>query len=236
MSKFLDLIKKHPVASLSIVVGAVAIIVSGSLFISSAVQYDKYSKDYDDMKTKLLANTPQLPQEVFKDNEYVEYDDASGDVISTKSSYANKYVFNIHDADIDLDTVDQPTFAKFGDTSWDVASGFKKGGSITYTIDLASNGMSDIDVYLGLGEVKNIPIDNLIDFITIKVNGLSVTTVDFNLPNNGSLQQLVLKNTNLIKGENTLEFATSVGDGSSANNFIMPAIAAVTFITDAELA
>ena len=96
--------------------------------------------------------------------------------------------------------------------------------------------MSDIDVYLGLGEVKNIPIDNLIDFITIKVNGLSVTTVDFNLPNNGSLQQLVLKNTNLIKGENTLEFATSVGDGSSANNFIMPAIAAVTFITDVELA
>ena len=62
MSKFLDFIKKHPVASLSIAVGAVAIIVSGSLFISSVVQYDKYSKDYDDMKTKLLANTPQLPQ------------------------------------------------------------------------------------------------------------------------------------------------------------------------------
>ena len=96
--------------------------------------------------------------------------------------------------------------------------------------------MSDIDVYLGLGEVKNVPIDNLIDFITIKVNGLSVTTVNFDLPKDGSLQQLVLKNTNLIKGKNTLEFATSVSDGSNANNFIMPAIAAVTFITDANLA
>ena len=96
--------------------------------------------------------------------------------------------------------------------------------------------MSDIDVYLGIGEIKNIPIDNLIDFITIKVNGLPVTTVDFNVPKDGSLQQLVLKNTNLIKGDNTLEFATSVGDGTNANNFIMPAIAAVTFITDVDLA
>ena len=70
--------------------------------------------------------------------------------------------------------------------------------------------------------------------VTIKINGLAVKTVDFDLPTSGELQQLVLKNTNLIKGENTLEFATSVSDGS--NNFIMPAIAAVTFITDIALA
>ena len=107
---------------------------------------------------------------------------------------------------------------------------------MTYTINVASNGMSDIDVYLGMGEIKNVPIDNLIDFITIKINGLAVSTVDFDLPSDGSLQQLVLKNTNLIKGENKLEFATSVGDASSENNFIMPAIAAVTFITDVALA
>ena len=65
---------------------------------------------------------------------------------------------------------------------------------------------------------------------------MPVTTVDFNVPNDNSLQQLVLKKTNFIKGENTLEFATSVSDGSSADNFIMPAIAAVTFISDVELA
>ena len=105
---------------------------------------------------------------------------------------------------------------------------------MTYTINTASNGMADVDVYLAIGEVKNVPIDNLIDFITIKINGLSVTTVDFNLPSDGAKQQLVLKNTNLVKGKNTLEFATSVSDGS--NNFIMPAIAAVTFITDVALA
>jgi len=235
MSKFVDLIKKHPIASLSITLGAVAIIVSGTVFISSAVNYDKYGKSYDEMKTKLLANTPQLPDLVFKDNTYVTYDDANKSVSSTKSSFANAYLLTANDAIIDLDE-GQPTFATYASTSWEVASGFKKGGSITYKIETAASGMSDVDVYLGIGEVKNIPIDNLIDFITIKINGLPVTTVDFDIPNDNSLQQLVLKNTNLIKGENTLEFATSVGDGSSANNFIMPAIAAVTFITDAELA
>ena len=235
MSKFFDLIKKHPVASLSIVVGAVALIVSGSVFINSKVKYDKYSSDYEDMKTKLLANTAQPPEEVIKDNEYVTYDDDAADISETKSSYKNAYLLTVNHAEIDLDEGD-PEIVTFGDTAWEVANGFKKGGSITYKIETATYGMSDIDVYLGLGEIKNVPIDNLIDFITIKVNGLPVITVDFDLPSDGSLQQLVLKNTNLIKGENTLEFATSVGDASSANNFIMPAIAAVTFITDVDLA
>ena len=233
MSKFLDLIKKHPIASLAIAVGAVAIILSGSVFIGSVVSYDKYSKDYEDMKAKLLANTPQLPENVLKDNEFVEYDDENGSIVSTQSSYKNEYLLKVDDAEIELDEEGEPEIATFGNTSWEVATGFKNGGSITYTLETASYGMSDIDVYLALGEVKNVPIDNLIDFITIKINGLSVTTVDFDLPSDGSLQQLVLKNTYLIQGENTLEFATSVSDGS--NNFVMPAIAAVTFITDVAL-
>lgn len=214
-------------------VGAAA--VSGITFLNSKNAYDNYEKSYDEMKSRLLANVAQPPEEVLKDNEYVVYDDDNGVIDSTKSSYKNTYLLDVNDAEIDLDE-GQPEFITLGETAWEVATGFKKGGSITYKIETESNGMSDIDVYLGLGEVKNVPIDNLIDFITIKVNGLSVTTVNFDLPKDGSLQQLVLKNTNLIKGENTLEFATSVSDGSNANNFIMPAIAAVTFITDVDLA
>lgn len=232
MNKFFDLIKKHPIISLSILVGTVAIVVTGVSFLSSSVNYNKYSKEYDEMKADLLANTPQAPEEVFKDNAYVEYDDANKSVVSTKSTYGKTYLLTAHDAEIELDE-GQPAYAKFGDTSWEVATGFKKGGSITYKVNAAYNGMTDIDVYLGLGEVKNVTVDNLIDYITIKVNGLSVTTVDFDLPSNGSLQQLVLKETKLIEGENTLEFATYVSDGS---NFVMPAIPAVTFITDVDLA
>ena len=231
--KLINFIKQHVIASLAILLGGVALVVSAAVFITSAVQYDQYGKDYEVRKETLLANMPQLPEDVFKDNEYVTYNDKTGEADKTKSTYANKYVFGVRDAVIDLDK-GEPEYANFGETVWEVATGFKSGGSMTYTINLASNGKTDIDVYLALGEVKNVPIDNLIDFITIKVNGLTVNTVKFDLPSDGSLQQLVLKNTNLIKGENTLEFATSVSDGS--NNFIMPAIAAVTFITDAALA
>ena len=233
MPKFFDWMKKHIIASTAILLGAVAVIVAGTAFAVSGAQYAKYSDDYEAKKKELLANTAQLPEEVFRDNNYVTYDDANKSVSSTKSSYAHPYLFTVQDAEIDLDK-GEPAFVTLGSTSWEVATGFKSGGSMTYTINTASNGLSDIDVYLALGEVKNVPIDNLIDFITIKINGLPVNTVDFDLPSDGSLQQLVLKNTNLIKGENTLEFATSVSDGS--NNFIMPAIAAVTFITDVALA
>lgn len=210
--------------------------VSGVTFLNSKNAYDRYEKSYDEMKAGLLANVAQPPEKVFKDNEYIVFDDAIGSIESTKSPYKNTYLFEASEAEIDLDEGDEPEFVAYGETSWEVATGFKKGGSISYTIETASSGMSDIDIYLGLGEVKNVPIDNLIDFITIKVNGFAVNTVNFNLPSDGSLQQLVLQNTNLIKGENTLEFATSVSDGSNANNFIMPAIAAVTFITDVALA
>ena len=209
--------------------------VSGITYLNSKNAYESYERSYDEMKSRLLANVVQPPEEVFKDNEYVTYDDANGSIDSTKSPYKNKYLFVASEAEIDLDE-GEPDFDTLEGTAWEVAKGFKKGGSITYKIETSSYGMSDVDVYLGLGEITNVPIDNLIDFITIKINGYAVTTVDFDLPSDGSLQQLVLKNTNLVKGENTLEFATSVSDGSNANNFIMPAIAAVTFITDAALA
>ena len=235
MNKLLNFIKKHLILCLAIVVGTAAVVVTGVSFLVSYTNYSKYSEEYEKNKKELLANSAQLPEEVFKDGEYVVYDDAAKTVSSTKSSYKNTYLLTVEDAVIDLDE-GQPELVQLEGTSWDVAAGFKKGGSISFTINTATYGMSDIDVYLALGEIKTIPIDNLIDFITIKINGLPITTVDFDLPSDGSLQQLVLKNTNLVKGENTLEFATSVGDATSANNFIMPAIAAVTFITDVALA
>ena len=233
--KLLKTIKYHLISSIAILLGAVALIITGVSFLTSVINYNNYSEEYEKTKKELLANTPQLPEDVVKDNEYVTYDDAAGSVSSTKSIYDNTYLLDAHDAEIDLDE-GEPEFAAVEGTAWEVATGFRKGGSMAFTINTASNGASDIDVYLALGEVTNVPIDNLIDFITIKINGLSVTTVDFDLPKDGSYQQLVLKNTNLIKGENKLEFATSVSDGSNSNNFIMPAIAAVTFITNVALA
>ena len=150
--------------------GLAAITVSGVSFLNSKNTYDRYEKSYDEMKGGLLANVAQPPEKVFKDNEYIVFDDAIGSIESTKSPYKNTYLFEASEAEIDLDEGDEPEFVAYGETSWEVATGFKKGGSISYTIETTSSGMSDIDVYLGLGEVKNVPIDNLIDFITIKIS------------------------------------------------------------------
>ena len=242
MNKFFSFVLRHLVLCVAILIGTVAIVVSGVSFLKSYNDYQKYSKEYEENKKALLANIPQYPEEVIKDNKYIEYDDAACSIISTKSSYKNTYLLNIDDAEINLDE-GEPEYVAFGNTSWEVATGFKKGGTITYKINTTSYGMSDIDVYLGMGEV-NTTIDNLIDFITIKINGLPVTTVDFDLPKDGSLQQLVLKNTHLITGENILEFATSVADVETQgreetiirSDFVMPAIPAVTFITNVGLA
>ena len=57
--------------------------VSGITFLNSKNNYDKYEKSYDEMKSKLLANVPQLPEEVIKDNEYVTYDDDAGSIDDT---------------------------------------------------------------------------------------------------------------------------------------------------------
>ena len=122
--------------------------VSGITFLNSKNNYDKYEKSYDEMKSKLLANVPQLPEEVIKDNEYVTYDDDAGTVEDTKSPYKNSYLLDVHDAEISLDE-GKPEYVTLGETAWEVATGFKVGGSITYNIETDSNGMSDIDVYLG---------------------------------------------------------------------------------------
>lgn len=232
MSKIINFVKQHIIISCAILLGVVVIVVSGVSFLSSYINYVNYSKSYDNMKSELLVNTPKPPEEVVRDNSYVVYDDANGGITSTKSTYPNKYLLSARDAEIELDG-GQPGYATVSGTAWEVATGFTKGGSITYKINAASYGMSDIDVYLGFGEYKNVTIDNLIDYVSIKVNGFAVNTVGFDLPSDGSLQQLVLKNTKLIAGENTLVFETTV---SSNDNFVMPAIAAVAFITDVDLA
>ena len=232
MSKIINFVKQHIIISLAILLGVVVIVVSGVSFLSSYINYVNYSKSYDNMKSELLVNTPKPPEEVIRDNSYVVYDDANGGITSTKSTYPNKYLLSARDAEIELDG-GQPGYATVSGTAWEVATGFTKGGSITYKLNAASYGMSDIDVYLGFGEYKNVTIDNLIDYVSIKVNGFAVNTVGFDLPSDGSLQQLVLKNTKLIAGENTLVFETTV---SSNDNFVMPAIAAVAFITDVDLA
>ena len=71
------------------VLGVAAATVAGISFYNSKTAYDNYEKSYAEMKSKLLADVAQPPEEIFKDNEYVTYDDDNADILDTKSSYKN---------------------------------------------------------------------------------------------------------------------------------------------------
>ena len=55
MSKFLERVKKHLIASLAIVLGAVALILTGVSFLVSYINYNTYSENYEKTKKELLA-------------------------------------------------------------------------------------------------------------------------------------------------------------------------------------
>ena len=68
--------------------GTAALSVGGVSFLVSHNNYERYSKDYEAKKTELLANTPQYPKEVVKDNEYVTYDDAAARSVPTPDNHS----------------------------------------------------------------------------------------------------------------------------------------------------
>lgn len=250
MNKFEKLLKKikyHLISTIAIVLGAVALIITGVSFLTSIIQYNNYSENYEKNKEELLANTPQLPKEVFRDNQYVTYDDTAKTVTSSKSNYKKgAYVYDIHDAEVKVDSKDGVSYEPVEGTSWEIASGFKQGGSVTYKIQTTEYGKSDIDVVLAIGEVKtqkknigntwnpkytivDAKIGNITDYILIRINGLTVLSSNFNLPVDGTFQHLILKGTHLLEGENTLSFETNL---SIDDNQIMPAIRNIAVMTD----
>ncbi|MCR5693297.1 MAG: hypothetical protein K6G74_04985 [Bacilli bacterium] len=244
MNKLMTFINKHPIISSSIVVGTLAIIISGTSFIVTGAQYAAYADSYDKAKEELNAVLPQLPEETFKDNNFVTYDDAAKTVTETKSTYKGSYVYDIHDAEVKLES-GEPVYETVEGTSWEVASGFKKGGSITYTIETSKYGKADIDIVLAVGEVKTqqfkkdnktttepMNITNVTDYIMLTINDLQIKTVNFDIPADDSYHHLVLKNAHLITGVNTLKFETWI---TVNDNFIMPAVRTVSFLTDAAI-
>ena len=250
MRKFLETVKKHLIASIAILLGGLAIIITGVSFLSSVISYSVYTDEYEKNKEELLSKTPQLPKEVFRDNQYVTYDDNAKTVTSSKSKYKGAHVYDIHDAVVKLDD-GEPSYEAIEGTAWDIASGFTKGGSITYKFNVSNYGKSDIDIVLAVGEVKtqkafvttgwnqksyfdtDIKIGNVSDYLFIKINGLNVLTSDFNLPVDGGFQHLILKDTHLLEGENTLVLETNL---SIDDKQIMPAVRNIAVITDVTIA
>ena len=237
-----------------IVIAAIAIAsitIAGVTVLKSKQEYDAYLVEYEKNANEIKAGFPALPESVLIDNSYVTY---SGDeVASTKSAYTKSLVYFARDARITMLSELKPYHFK---TLNDVEAEDAKytldeyitdldmmGGTMTFTITTEHYGNSDIEIVMRnnwhntAGEYQT--IDNITDKISIQVNKLDLKTTNVSLSNSREgFQSLILKDTFLLKGDNTITLGTSAyNDTDSKDNclYIFPDIRNLTVLTDVDL-
>lgn len=242
----MNFVKKH--LTLTVVVGVLAVcsIVAATAFIVSGSKYAAYEKQYEKDAEEIKASLPLLPEEVFIDNDYVTYGDDA--VTASKSSFKSSYIYHAREAVVAPLSQDKAQEYKKidGDSSAlgeYITSLDRRGGAITFTINTESYGMSDIDIVLRTNWVDDKGVyhalENITDYIKIQVNKLELKTEELELPaNRDTFQHLILKNTHLVKGENTIALTTSAYNTFANKDdilYVMPDIRNLTVITDVEV-
>ena len=245
MNKFLEPFVRHPIIMAAIFFGSAAVVGTATSFITSSVQYNEYVAKYDSEKAEKDAQYPHAPQSVFKDNDFVTYDANGESVASTKSTYQNAQIYYARDAKVaPLSTAKGHEYRTIDETKLgECITGLnRRGGAITFEIETDSYGLSDIDIalctswYDEKGELH--ALENLTDYIKIQVNGIDVKTEEFDLPEDGEFQHLILGATHLVKGHNVLKFGTDAYNTFGNKDdvlYVMPDIRNVTVITDADI-
>lgn len=237
---FVDTIKKHVMATVSISVLAIAAIVAGASFGAYTAKYNKEAEEVASQREALEAKLPKAPKDSFIDNGYFTYDDTAKTVTASKSAYKGSYVYEADAAEVILNDKAAPTsLVDVEGTAWKAITGLgKKGGTISFTITTTSYGLSDIDVVLAsawknkAGEMQT--VSNISDYIKIEVNGLLVQTKECELPESGEYQHLILKDTHLMEGVNTLNIKTAVYNTLGGNDlYVMPNVRNIAVMTNA---
>lgn len=240
---FLDFIKKHTVGCFAILVGLGALGFSAGSWIGYNAQYDAETEQIEADREALNAKKPRLPESVILDNGYFTYDDTAKTVTGSKSSYKNTLVCEAEDATITLnDSASPASYAKVEDTEWNCITGLaKKGGTVTFSIETKSYGKGDIDVVLAStwkdSKGTMHAVSNVSDYIKIEINGLLVLTEEAELPEDGSYQHIILKDTHLIEGVNTLKIKTAVYNNLGGSDiYVMPNIRNIAVSANVDVA
>ena len=239
----MSFLKKHLSLIVCVGIAIIALSVAGSAFLISHNHYVAYEKEFEKNAEEIKANFPSLPEEVFIDNGYVAY--SNGEVASTKSKFKGSKIYSARDAVVLPLSNSKPQEYKKLDDDGNALSEYitsldRMGGAITFTINTANYGMSDIEIGMRTNWVDKSgnyhEIENLTDKIKIQVNKLEVTTEEVGLPEDREgFQSLILQNTFLMRGENTITFTTSAYndlDNKDDVLYIMPDIRNLTVLTD----
>lgn len=279
------------------VLATAAIAVSSIVFFKSKSEYDAYEKKYEADMEAVKAAFPALPEKVLIDNTFISY--SGGAVSKTKSEYKSSYIFSARDAIVKPLSEEQGAeYLKLdddGNALSECISGLnRKGGAITFNIEVSAYGMSDIAIsmrtswfthYVNCQECGNevyksdckcektrgwlcsacqkalsnagnslsyykdneapvveptyFGLENITDYIKIHVNKLEVVTEDVELDEDEEyFSSLILKNTRLLKGINTITISTDAYntlDNKDTYLYVMPEIRNLTVLTNTEV-
>lgn len=239
----LDFVKKHSVGIFAILVGVAAVGFTAGSWAGYTNQYNSETAKIERDREALKAKLPKLPESVVLDNEYFSYDDTAKTITGSKSAFKNSLVCKAEDAVITLNDENSPAkFEKVEDTEWNCITGLaKKGGVVSFSIETTTYGKCDIDVVLastwkdGKGVLH--AVENVSDYIKIEINGLLVKTEDAELPDDGSYQHIILKDTHLIEGVNTLKIKSAVyNDLGGSDIYVMPNIRNIGVMSSVDVA
>lgn len=239
---FLDFVKKSPINSAAIGLAGLAVVAAGTVMIADRAKYAAYEDKYNKEQSELLATFPAKPKSVALDNDFLTYDADGGNVVKSKSKYKKDYTFYARDAVIAPANSDvAQEYVKIDDSFLGEAiSGLdRKGGAVSFSILTKDHGYSDIDVALRTNWVDDdgnyLPIEKLSSYIKIQVNGLEVDAESINLSNSREFSHFIMKDTFLLKGENTVTFTTSAYnpyENKETYLYVMPDIRNLTVMTD----
>lgn len=242
---FLDLVKKNPINSIAIGLAGLAVVAAGSVMIADRAKYAAYEDKYNKEQEELLATFPAKPKSVALDNDFLTYDEEGAKVTKSKSKYKKDYTFYARDAEIAPANSDvAQEYVKVDDTFLGEAiSGLdRKGGAVSFTVLTKDHGYSDIDVALRTNWVNDkgeyVEMKDLTSYIKIQLNGLEVDCSDITLSNSRDFSHLILKESFLLKGENTVTFTTSAYnpyENKETYLYVMPDIRNITVMTDVDV-
>ena len=212
--KFLNWVKNHIPACVAIVCMTVAIIVGGSLVLSSYNSYLAYEQKYYDDNLNAKVSTFPAPTDILIDDDFAVYKE-NGEVELTKSNYKNSFTLFAKDVSYESadesDTEDKLITDGEGILNQYLGGMNVAGGSISIDFNLSRNAFLDFDIVLASslqsanGE-NIVETKDLFNLITLKVNDVKLSS-EINLEVNKlglNWHHLVFESTALKAGNNNI--------------------------------
>ena len=245
MANFLNWVKSHLNLAVVLGVGVPCLLAAGIVVAVDRASYAAYEAEYEKQAEELRATFPALPKGAVIDNDFLTYNADGSDVSSSKSSYTKSFLYYARDAVVaPLSEQVAQEYVKTDDSMLgEYITGLdRRGGAITFTFRTPSHGYADIAIAMKTNWVDTDGVyhelSNITDYINIQTNGLDVKTENLKLTVSDDFQHLVLKDAFLLKGENTLTFATNAYNTFGNKDsilYIMPNIRNVALLTDVDV-